>query len=90
MILRVTTWNPLIARGTRKTDEYGLQSLESLYEYASWQIMLHKEALDHHYMIGIQRCWEKKDYRKLLEIWKFASANNSNDIGLILEWKEPG
>ncbi len=64
------------------------EGLLELRKFACWQIMLRVEKFDHHYAIGLKRCWERKDYIKMLVLWKFVSQNNSSECGLRIEWDD--
>lgn len=85
--LVVTTWTPGLARGTRRKETYTFPDEIQLLKFACWNIMMRVEVFDHHYQLGLRRCWNNNNYHKLIQIWDFIMSNpNKVEPGLRLEW----
>jgi hypothetical protein len=95
LTLVVTRWNPQLARGTKTRDTFTYsktpEGVEEMYKHACWHIMLKLDSFDNHYRLAFKRCWDKKEYSKMLVVWKFLAQNSLKVVdiaGLRLEWDE--
>lgn len=87
-VLMVTTFNPVLARGTRRKEAYTYTTLDELKAAASWQIVLRADLFEHHYTLALKKAYKAKDYDKVLDIWRFLRKHSKIEPGLRLEWEE--